>query len=96
MTNKQWDALMKLTVNGKVVHTTPMLVGDVSLSFVDVNTSMTIGPLNNEEHFLLELPTRKSKLYKDLEIGKVDREYLRYMYSEWTQVILPQVMDMNL
>ena len=72
MTDKQWDALERMTwskYNNNFFSST-LSVGEVTIRKV-------------LEHYMLEYPTHSVTLKKDKSVSGTDLHYLRYLYNEY-------------
>jgi len=72
MTDKQWNALKKMTsskYNNNFFSAT-LSLGEVTLRETDMG-------------FELEYPSNSVSLYRDTDISHYDKSYLRYLYNEY-------------
>jgi hypothetical protein len=72
MTEKQWNALERMTWNKYNTNffSSLLSVGEVTLTKV-------------LEHYVLEYPTHSVTLKKDKSVSGTDLHYLRYLYNEY-------------
>ena len=80
MTDKQWEALKKMTSSSMFKGTTwwacDLEIGRVKLNRVDVDY---------ECYYELEYPSYSVNLYKDVLPTTKDLVYLRVLYKEWSE-----------
>jgi hypothetical protein len=76
MTDKQWNALNKMTESnyGHNFFSSTLSLGEVTIRKV-------------LDHYELEYPSHSVSLYKDGDINGTDLHYLRYLYNEWMYVM---------
>lgn len=77
-TDKQWEALKKMTSSSMFKGTT-WWACDLSIGRVKLNRVL--------EHYELEYPTHIVTLKKHVPPNGTDLHYLRYMYNEWSSYI---------
>jgi hypothetical protein len=72
MTDKQWNALKKMTSSkyNNNFFSALLSIGEVTLR-------------ERLDGFDLEYPSYSVSLYKDEPISSIDKEYLRYLYNEY-------------
>ena len=80
MTDKQWEALKKMTSSSMFKGTTwwacDLEIGRVKINRVDVDY---------ECYYELEYPSYSVNLYKDVLPTTKDLVYLRVLYKEWSE-----------
>ena len=80
MTDKQWEALKKMTSSSIFKGTTwwacDLEIGRVKINRVDVDY---------ECYYELEYPSYSVNLYKDVLPTTKDLVYLRVLYKEWSE-----------
>ena len=76
MTDKQWEALKKMTSSSMFKGTT-WWACDLEIGRVKVNRL--------DDHYELECPSYSVNLYKDVPPTTKDLVYLRILYKEWSE-----------
>ena len=75
MTDKQWNALNKMTESkwNNNFFSAILSLGEVTIRKV-------------LDHYELEYPSHSVSLYKDRDINGTDLHYLRYLYNEYMSI----------
>ena len=79
MTDKQWNALKRMTSNKYNTNffSCTLSLGEVTLRETDMG-------------FELEYPSNSVTLYRDTDISHYDKSYLRYLYNEYMSMFNKQ------
>ena len=75
MTDKQWEALKKMT-SSSIFKGTTWWACDLEIGRVKINRL--------DDHYELEYPSYSVILRKDNPIDGMDSHYLRTLYNEWS------------
>ena len=88
MTDKQWEALKKMTSSSMFKGTT-WWACDLDIGRVKVNRVGGDPELlrDSEYYYELEYPNHSVNLFKDTPIDNYDAHYLRTLYDEWSSYI---------
>lgn len=76
MTDKQWEALKKMT-SSSIFKGTTWWACDLEIGRVKINRL--------DDHYELEYPSYSVKLYKDVLPTTKDIVYLRVLYKKWSE-----------
>ena len=76
MTDKQWEALKKMT-SSSIFKGTTWWACDLEIGRVKINRL--------DDHYELEYPSYSVKLYKDVLPTTKDLVYLRVLYKKWSE-----------
>ena len=76
MTDKQWEALKKMT-SSSIFKGTTWWACDLEIGRVKINRL--------DDHYELEYPSYSVNLYKDVLPTTKDLVYLRVLYKEWSE-----------